>query len=72
MGLVFQAYLMLGVGGDSLLAPTPDADEVGFREINSHGSQAIPGNPSNGSRTGEFAFNCRQFVCDHRLRNGSR
>jgi hypothetical protein len=38
MGLVFQTYLMLGVGGDSLLAPTPDADQVGFWEISSRGS----------------------------------
>jgi hypothetical protein len=48
VGLVFQADLMVGVGGDSLLAPAPDADEVGFWEISSHGSQAISPTTSRG------------------------
>lgn len=52
LGLVFQAYLMVGVGGDSLLAPAPDADEAGFWEISSHGSQAIsPTMPQGTSRS---------------------
>ena len=41
MGLVFQADLMPGVGGDPLLAPALDAGEVGFWEIHSHGGQVI-------------------------------
>lgn len=41
VGLVFQAYLMVGVGGDSLLVPAPDPEEVGFWEISGHGEQAI-------------------------------
>jgi hypothetical protein len=40
MDVVFQADLVAGVGGDSLRTPALDADEVGFREISSHGEQA--------------------------------
>jgi hypothetical protein len=39
--LVFQAELMLGVGGDPLAAPALEVGEVGVREIRGHGEQAI-------------------------------